>query len=107
MSNALPPDWGMQSQFAKAPHDVSQASLPLQQPAPVQAQLPRMRGASQPATAPPKPAMDVGAYHVSPSVLMLGPGKRAHVDVTLRAQDTRVCQEHLAIDVSDRSAPAR
>lgn len=65
----------------------------------MQAQLPRVRGA-------PQPAADVGAYRISPSVLMLGPGERARVGVTLCAPDTRTCHECLAIDVSDRFAPA-
>ena len=73
----------------------------------MQAQLPRVRGAAQPALAPPQPAANVGAYHISPSVLLLGPGERARMGVTLCAPDTRTCHERLAIDVSDRCAPAR
>ena len=70
----------------------------------MQAQLPRMRGA--PAPAPPQPAADVGAYRIFPSVLLLAPGERARVGVTLCAPDTRTCHERLAIDVSDRCDPA-
>lgn len=71
----------------------------------MQALLPRMRAAPQPVPVQPQPAADVGAYHISPSVLALAPGERARVGVTLCAQDTRICRELLAIDVSDRSFP--
>ena len=72
----------------------------------MQAQLPRVRGAAPAPPAPPQPTTDVGAYHISPSVLLLAPGERACVGVTLCAPDTRTCHERLAIGVSDRSAPA-
>ena len=73
----------------------------------MQAQLPRVRGAPPPAPPPPQPAADVGAYHITPSVLLLAPTASVCVGVTLCAPDTRTCPGRLAIDVSDRCAPAR
>lgn len=79
----------------------AQGDQPLQQPAPARAQLPRLRGAPQPP--PAEPAIDVGAFHVAPSALVIRPGERARVTVTLRNEASRVCREQLALDISGRS----
>ncbi len=81
----------------------AQGDQPLQQPASARAQLPRLRGAPPPPPPPAEPAIDVGAFHVAPSALVIGPGERARVTVTLRDEGSRVCREQLMLDISDRS----
>lgn len=71
----------------------------------MQAQLPRMRGSAQPPPSP-EPSVEVGAYRIVPSMLIVAPGERARVAVTLRADVTRLCREQLVLDVSERFVTA-
>jgi len=93
----------VQIALSSSVHGGAQSTLPLQQPAPAQAQLPRLRGASaQPPQSPPEPSMSIGAFSVTPSALVIAPGERARISVTLRAEGSRMCSEKLILDVSDR-----